>query len=145
MRLSFIGSTYFFYRQHVIKPALIGLIGAWISGGAEFNWPLHHRPSTFMPVDYTIEEKTKTVALTEEGNIRVEKLLNAGNLYDPANVDLVHHVHQALKAHALFHRDVDYVVKDDQVMIVETRPLSRNKNWRVRKVIKGAALPGGAL
>ena len=46
----------FFYRQHVIKPALIGLFGSWISGGAEFNWPLHHRPSTFMPLDFTIEE-----------------------------------------------------------------------------------------
>ncbi len=45
----------FFYRQHVIKPALIGALGAWISGGVEFNWPYHHRPSTFMPVDYEIE------------------------------------------------------------------------------------------
>ena len=57
--------------------------------------------------------------MTEEGNIKVEQLLNAGNLYDPSNVDLVHHAHQALKAHALFNRDVDYVVKDDQVMIVD--------------------------
>ncbi|MFZ0338002.1 MAG: DUF5107 domain-containing protein, partial [Terracidiphilus sp.] len=40
----------FFYRQHVIKPALVGLLGPWISGGVEFNWPQHHRPSTFMPV-----------------------------------------------------------------------------------------------
>ncbi len=46
----------FFYRQHVIKPALIGLFGSWISGGAEFNWPVHHRPSTFMPVDHHIEK-----------------------------------------------------------------------------------------
>ena len=46
---------HFFYRQHVIKPALIGLLGSWISGGVEFNWPCHHRPSTFMPVDFTIE------------------------------------------------------------------------------------------
>ncbi len=46
----------FFYRQHVIKPALIGLFGSWISGGAEFNFPQHHRPSTFMPMDYLIEE-----------------------------------------------------------------------------------------
>jgi len=46
----------FFYRQHVIKPALIGLFGSWISGGMEFNWPQHHRPSTFMPVDHLIEE-----------------------------------------------------------------------------------------
>ena len=46
----------FFYKQHVIKPALIGLLGSWISGGCEFNWPCHHRPSTFMPVDVQIEE-----------------------------------------------------------------------------------------
>jgi tetratricopeptide (TPR) repeat protein len=46
----------FFYHQHVIKPALVGLLGPWISGGVEFNWPQHHRPSTFMPVDYSIEE-----------------------------------------------------------------------------------------
>ena len=46
----------FFYQQHVIKPALVGLLGPWISGGVEFNWPQHHRPSTFMPVDYSIEE-----------------------------------------------------------------------------------------
>ena len=47
----------FFYRQHVIKPALIGALGSWISGGVEFNWPFHHRPSTFMPVDYAIEKE----------------------------------------------------------------------------------------
>ncbi len=46
----------FFYKQHVIKPALIGALGSWISGGVEFNWPFHHRPSTFMPVDYAIEQ-----------------------------------------------------------------------------------------
>ncbi len=44
-----------FYRQNVIKPALVGLLGPWISGGVEFNWPQHHRPSTFMPTDYEIE------------------------------------------------------------------------------------------
>jgi tetratricopeptide (TPR) repeat protein len=47
----------FFYRQHVIKPALVGLLGPWISGGVEFNWPQHHRPSTFMPVHATIERE----------------------------------------------------------------------------------------
>ena len=46
----------FIYRQHVIKPALIGLFGSWLSGGMEFNWPLHHRPSTFLPVEYKLEE-----------------------------------------------------------------------------------------
>lgn len=45
----------FFYRQHVIKPALIGMLGLWISGGVEFNWPIHHRPSTYLPVDSFIE------------------------------------------------------------------------------------------
>lgn len=45
----------FFYKQHVIKPALIGVLGSWISGGVEFNWPFHHRASGFMPCDFTVE------------------------------------------------------------------------------------------
>jgi len=58
----------FFYRQNVIKPALVGLLGPWISGGVEFNWPQHHRPSTFMPVCYTMEDGqdgSRTVWLSE--------------------------------------------------------------------------------
>ncbi len=58
----------FFYRQHVIKPALVGLLGPWISGGVEFNWPQHHRPSTFMPVHALIEhgeDGSATVWLSE--------------------------------------------------------------------------------
>lgn len=58
----------FFYRQNVIKPALVGLLGPWMSGGVEFNWPQHHRPSTFMPTDYSIEEYpdgSRTVWLSE--------------------------------------------------------------------------------
>src|SRR5271168_4890924 len=47
----------FFYRQNVIKPALVGLAGPWISGGVEFNWPQHHRPATFMPVEVAIERE----------------------------------------------------------------------------------------
>lgn len=47
----------FFYRQHVIKPGLIGALGSWISGGVEFNWPYHHRPSGYMPCDFQLEEK----------------------------------------------------------------------------------------
>ena len=46
----------FFYRQNVIKPALVGLAGPWISGGVEFNWPQHHRPATFMPADFQVEQ-----------------------------------------------------------------------------------------
>src|SRR4051794_30621951 len=56
------------YRQEVIKPALVGLAGSWISGGIEFNWAQHHRPSTFMPVDFEIEEHddgSKTVWCSE--------------------------------------------------------------------------------
>ena len=47
----------FFYRQNVIKPALVGLAGPWISGGVEFNWPQHHRPATFLPVEVAIERE----------------------------------------------------------------------------------------
>lgn len=62
----------FFYRQHVIKPSFIGVFGAWISGGVEFNFPYHHRPSTFMPVDYEIEYEdngSATVWLSEHDPI----------------------------------------------------------------------------
>src|SRR5574341_307714 len=107
-----------------------------ISGPTEDSTDKYYKINRIIPslkkdADYTIEEKTKTAALTEEGNIKVEKMLGAGNLYDPSNVDLVHHVHQALKAHALFHRDVDSVVKDDQVMIVDefTGRLMRGRRW----------------
>ena len=58
----------FVYYNQVIKPALVGLAGPWISGGIEFNWPQHHRPSTFSPVDFTIEENadgSKTVWVNE--------------------------------------------------------------------------------
>lgn len=54
----------FFYRQHCIKPALIGALGLWISGGLEFNWPFHHRPSTFMPVNYSTETLPDGTAIT---------------------------------------------------------------------------------
>ncbi len=107
-----------------------------ISGPTEDSTDKYYKINRIIPslqkgTDYTIEEKTKTAALTEEGNNKVEKLIGAGNLYDPANVDLVHHVHQALKAHALFHVDVDYVVKDGQVMIVDefTGRLMPGRRW----------------
>lgn len=54
----------FLYRQHVIKPALIGAYGLWISGGLEFNWPFHHRPSTFMPVNFTTEVENDGTCIT---------------------------------------------------------------------------------
>ena len=54
----------FLYRQHCIKPALIGAYGLWISGGLEFNWPFHHRPSTYMPVNFTTETEPDGTAIT---------------------------------------------------------------------------------
>ncbi len=81
--------------------------------------------------DYTVDEKHRGVALTEEGVLRCEKLLNVPNLYDPQFVELNHHVQQALKAHVIFQRDKDYVVKDDQVIIVDefTGRLMPGRRW----------------
>lgn len=69
--------------------------------------------------DFTVDLKARSAALTEEGIHKVEGMLNVSNLYAPENMELVHHVHQALKAHALFKRDVDYVVKEGEVIIVD--------------------------
>jgi preprotein translocase subunit SecA len=81
--------------------------------------------------EYTVDEKAKSAALTEEGVARVEKLLNIENLYEPQNIELLHHVNQALKAHALFKRDVDYVVQDGEVQIVDefTGRLMPGRRW----------------
>ncbi|MBP2638242.1 MAG: secA [Firmicutes bacterium] len=69
--------------------------------------------------DYTIDEKANTVAPTEAGVAKAEKLLNVKNLYDAENIEMSHHFNQALRAHALMHRDKDYVVKDGEVVIVD--------------------------
>ncbi len=69
--------------------------------------------------DYTVDEKVKTATLTEEGIARVERALSVDNLADIEHVDLMHHMQQALRAHACFKKDVDYVVKDGQVIIVD--------------------------
>jgi preprotein translocase subunit SecA len=81
--------------------------------------------------DFTIDEKAMTVILTEAGIHKVERLLGVDNLYDPSNIDLVHHVLQALRAHHLFHKDVDYVVKDGKVIIVDefTGRLMPGRRW----------------
>ena len=70
-------------------------------------------------VDYTLDLKTKSVSLTEDGSKKIEKLLHIGNLYDIDNASLVHHLNQALKANYAFVKDVDYVVADGQVVIVD--------------------------
>jgi preprotein translocase subunit SecA len=107
-----------------------------ISGPTDESTDLYYRINSIIPQlkaerDYTIEEKTKTAALTEEGNVRVEKLLGVDNLYDLKHMDLVHHVVKALQAHALYKRDVDYVVKDGEVIIVDefTGRLMPGRRW----------------
>jgi len=107
-----------------------------ISGPTEESTDKYYRinqiiPSLKDPEDYTVEEKTKTVTLTEEGNAKVERLLGVSNLYDLSNMALIHHVIQGLKAHALFKRDVDYVVKDGEVVIVDefTGRLMPGRRW----------------
>jgi preprotein translocase subunit SecA len=107
-----------------------------ISGPSEESTDKYYKIDKIIPrlqkeIDYTIDEKARTVILTEDGNIKAEKLLGAGNLYDPANIDLVHHILQALKGHNLFKRDVDYVVTDGEVIIVDefTGRLMPGRRW----------------
>jgi preprotein translocase subunit SecA len=82
-------------------------------------------------VHFTVDEKSKSAHLTEEGIAECERLLGIKNLYHPRYVRLVHHIHQALRAHHLFKRDVDYVVKDGKVIIVDefTGRLMPGRRW----------------
>ncbi len=95
-----------------------------ISGPSEESTDKYYRINQVIPrlrkeKDYTIDEKSRTVVLTEEGVSSVESYLKVQNLYEPKNMELLHHVNQALKAHTLFKRDVDYVVKEGEVIIVD--------------------------
>ncbi len=76
-------------------------------------------PKLIQDIDYTLDEKHRTATLTEEGVSKCERLLSLGNLYDPAHMETIHHVYQGLRAHTLYKRDVDYVVKDGEVIIVD--------------------------
>jgi preprotein translocase subunit SecA len=95
-----------------------------ISGPAEESTDKYYKVDRIVPrlrrdIDYQVDEKARTVNLTEEGVERAEKYLAVGNLFEPQNMDWVHHTYQALKAHLLFKRDVDYMVKDGEVVIVD--------------------------
>src|SRR2546428_1828770 len=81
--------------------------------------------------DYIVDEKARAVALTEQGIATCERLLSIDNLYDPQHITILHHIQQRLRAHALFKRDVDYVVKDGQVIIVDefTWRLMPGRRW----------------
>jgi preprotein translocase subunit SecA len=107
-----------------------------ISGPSEESTDKYYKinriiPSLKQSKDYQLEEKSHTAFLTEEGVGHVENLLHVENLYDPRNIEILHHVNQALKAHTLFKRDVDYVVKDGEVIIVDefTGRLMPGRRW----------------
>lgn len=88
-------------------------------------------PALVKTTHYTIDEKSRTVVLTDEGVALVEKQLNIQNIFDAIHMETLHHVNQALKAHTLFKRDVDYVVKDGEVIIVDefTGRLMPGRRW----------------
>ncbi|MBN2514670.1 MAG: preprotein translocase subunit SecA [Deltaproteobacteria bacterium] len=95
-----------------------------ISGPSEESTDKYYRINQIIPRlkkddDYTIDEKSRSVVLTENGVAKSEKLLKVDNLYEPKNMEILHHVNQGLKAHTLFKKDVDYLVKDGQVIIVD--------------------------
>ncbi|MGO9059755.1 MAG: preprotein translocase subunit SecA [Candidatus Binataceae bacterium] len=107
-----------------------------ISGASEESTDTYYVVDRVIPrlkeeADFTIDEKLRTVSLSEDGVTKVEKLLGVENLYDPRNILLIHHVNQGLKAHTLFKRDVDYVVKDGEVIIVDefTGRLMPGRRW----------------
>lgn len=137
----------FFYRQNVIKPALVGLLGPWISGGVEFNWPQHHRPSTYMPVQHTIEhceDGSTTVWLSEHDPMTRMKgmvgiCLHPSKSYIEAKVRLYNRTpfvqtflwwaNVGIRVHdqyqAFFPPDVTYVA-DHAKRAISSFPIARN-------------------
>ncbi|MGZ3745866.1 MAG: preprotein translocase subunit SecA [Pseudobdellovibrionaceae bacterium] len=107
-----------------------------ISGPAEASTDKYVTINKIIPalkrdVHFTMEEKSKTASLTDEGNAKVEELLGLENLYDPRNIDILHHLNQALKAHHLYHLDVEYMIKDGEIIIVDefTGRLMPGRRW----------------
>ena len=95
-----------------------------ISGPADISTELYHSVDKLIPrfkkdEHYSLDEKARAVSLTEEGVALGEQLLKVENLYDPNNIEYLHHLNQGLKAHLLFQNDVDYLVKDGEVVIVD--------------------------
>ncbi len=122
-------STDLYYEVDRIIPRL--KMGAVVQGDTKAE----EREALEATGDYIKDEKHKTVTLTESGMAKAEELLASklqpGGLYDPANMPLLHHVNQALRAHVLFHRDVDYMIKDGEVVIVDefTGRLMPGRRW----------------
>ncbi|MFV0266955.1 MAG: DUF5107 domain-containing protein, partial [Draconibacterium sp.] len=142
----------FFYKQHVIKPALVGLTGPWISGGVEFNWPQHHRPGTYLPTAVHIEEEAdgaRTVWMSEYDPMNRLKGMHGirlrpdsslielrGRLYNPAPVthtflwwaNVAVRVHEGYQS--FFPPDVNYVA-DHAVRAMSSFPLAENDYYGV--------------
>ncbi|HXW54012.1 MAG TPA: preprotein translocase subunit SecA [Myxococcota bacterium] len=107
-----------------------------ISGPSEQSTDTYQVANAVVPklrkdADYSIDEKSRVVMLTETGIEKAENLLNIKNLYDPANIEYLHHLSQSLRAHSLFKRDVDYVVERGEVIIVDehTGRLMHGRRW----------------
>jgi preprotein translocase subunit SecA len=110
-----------------------------ISGPSDESTDKYYRVDKIVPklrrdIDYQVDEKHRTVTLTEEGNVRCSSILGIPDLFDeysPENVELIHHVNQALRAHTLYKRDVEYVVKEGEVIIVDefTGRLMPGRRW----------------
>ncbi len=95
-----------------------------ISGSAEESTKKYMQINKIIPqlrdvVDYEVNEKERNATLTEDGVAHIERILKIDNLYDNNHIDIIHHIHQALKAHTVFQKDIDYIVKDGQVIIVD--------------------------
>src|SRR3954463_496204 len=122
-------STDKYYKVDRIIPRL--KMGAVVRGDTKAE----EREALEATGDYIKDEKHKTVTLTESGMAKAEELLagelEPGGLYDPANMPFLHHVNQALRAHVLFHKDVDYMIKDGEVVIVDefTGRLMPGRRW----------------
>jgi preprotein translocase subunit SecA len=114
-------STDKYYRVNGIIPRLIR--GEVIEG--------REPGEKYTTGDYTVDERHRSAALTEEGVGKVERLLNIPNLYDPEYIEMNHHVQQALRAHVLYQRDREYIVKDGEVIIVDefTGRLMPGRRW----------------
>jgi preprotein translocase subunit SecA len=107
-----------------------------ISGPSEASTDKYFEINKIIPklkqeVHFKLEEKNKNVTLTEEGNSEVEKLLGIENLYDAHNIDLLHHVYQGLRAHHFYRRDVEYMIRDGEIVIVDefTGRLMSGRRW----------------
>jgi len=107
-----------------------------ISGPTEDTTDKYYRVDQVIPAlvpdqDYTLDEKTKSVSLTDDGVEKLQKRLAVANLYDPSEIETLHHVEQALRAHTLYKRDRDYVVKEGEVTIVDefTGRLMPGRRW----------------